>query len=131
MATSSGVSNQPSFGRNAVGRYGEDLACRRLQSVGMRILERNWRCRSGEIDIVADDAGTLVVCEVKTRRHTGFGPPVEAVTAAKLRRLRSLAAQWLDAQSPAVRFIAMRIDVVAVELPTRGAARIEHLRGVE
>lgn len=121
----------PTTGRQAVGRYGEDLACRKLQSLGMQIIERNWRCRSGEIDIVAIDGGVLVVCEVKTRRQSAYGSPVEAVTSVKVRRLRVLAAQWLATHTPAHRFDDVRIDVIAVQIPTRGEAHIEHVIGVE
>lgn len=117
--------------RQAVGRYGEDLACRKLQNLGMQIVERNWRCRSGEIDIVAIDDGVLVVCEVKTRRQTAYGSPVEAVTSTKIRRLRMLAAQWLANNTPAAAFDDVRVDVIAVRIPPRGAAHIEHVIGVE
>src|SRR5690606_29473425 len=80
---------------DAVGRYGEDVAAAHLVAVGMRVLERNWRGTRGELDIVADDAGELVVVEVKTRRGSGFGHPAEAVTAPKLARIRRLTGQWL------------------------------------
>ncbi|MFJ9817903.1 YifB family Mg chelatase-like AAA ATPase [Streptomyces sp. NPDC101151] len=74
--------------RSGLGRYGEDLAARRLSEAGMTILERNWRCgRSGEIDIVARDGNALVVCEVKTRRGGAFQHPMAAVTPDKARRL--------------------------------------------
>ena len=83
--------------RKALGRYGEDLAARRLREAGMTVLERNWRCAEGEIDIVARDGDALVVCEVKTRaRGAGtFEHPMAAVTPAKAARLRRLAARWL------------------------------------
>ncbi len=113
---------------DAVGRYGEDVAARHLVGAGLAILARNWRCDLGEIDIVARDGDTLVVCEVKTRCGAAYGPPEEAVTPAKVRRLRRLAARWL-ADHP-VRPQAVRVDVVAVVRPRCGAARVEHLRGV-
>jgi putative endonuclease len=113
---------------DAVGEYGERLAERFLVGEGMTVLARRWRCRLGEIDIVAVDGGCLVVCEVKTRRSLLAGSPLEAVTPAKLARLRRLAAAWL-AQQP-VRFADVRVDVVAVVVPRRGAARLQHLRGV-
>ncbi len=113
---------------DAVGDYGERLAERLLVREGMTVLARRWRCRLGEIDIVAVDGACLVVCEVKTRRSVLAGSPLEAVTPAKLARLRRLAAAWL-AQHPE-RFPHVRIDVVAVVVPRRGAARVEHLRGV-
>ena len=115
--------------KDGVGRYGERLAARRLGETGMTVLETNWRCRAGEIDIVARDGDCLVVCEVKTRRSTRAGSAVEAVTPAKLARLRRLAGEWLRAH-PEQRPPSVRLDVVAVTLPARGAAHVQHLRGV-
>jgi putative endonuclease len=112
----------------ALGRYGEDVAASYLRSVGLEILERNWRCPAGEIDIVAQDGETLVVCEVKTRSGDAFGNPVEGVTPAKAARLRRLAALWLAARE--VRFPEIRVDVVGVLRGPRGPATVEHLRGV-
>ncbi|MGH3316438.1 MAG: YraN family protein [Nocardioidaceae bacterium] len=114
--------------RSALGRYGEDIATRHLVESGMVVLARNWRCPHGEIDVVARDGGTLVVCEVKTRRGLDYGTPLEAVTARKMVRLRRLASEWLDEAGldpPDV-----RIDVVSVLVRTQGAAVVEHLRGV-
>ena len=119
--------------RQALGRFGEDLACRYLVGLGYEILARNWRCTAGEIDIVAVDDGCLVVCEVKTRTSMAFGPPEEAVTWRKARRLRSLSRHWLAERAAcedAVRFPAIRVDVVAVSVPRRGAAVVNHLPGV-
>ncbi|MYV53024.1 YraN family protein [Streptomyces sp. SID3212] len=119
----------------ALGRYGEDLAVRRLAAAGMTVLARNWRCgRTGEIDIVArdEDAGggeVLVVCEVKTRRTDSFEHPMAAVTPVKADRLRRLAACWLErcgGPPPG----GVRIDLIGVVLPRRGAAVVEHARGV-
>jgi putative endonuclease len=116
--------------KDAVGQYGEDLAARYLRDAGFEIVERNWRCAHGEIDIVAWEprSATLVVCEVKTRRGLGYGSPFEAVTWRKLGRLRGLAAQWLREHdlTPA----EVRIDVVGVVRPYHGPAVVEHLEGV-
>ncbi|MDQ3423673.1 MAG: YraN family protein [Actinomycetota bacterium] len=114
--------------RSAVGRYGEDVAVRHLERAGMQIVERNWRCDLGEIDVVARDDGALVICEVKARRGLDYGTPLEAVTVRKLTRLRRLAARWVaeSAEHPA----SVRIDVVSVLVRRRGAAVVEHLRGV-
>lgn len=113
--------------KDGVGQYGERVATRYLQSVGFTVLDRNWRCRDGEIDIVARDEQTFVFCEVKTRRGLDFGPPVEAITPAKVRRLRTLALRWLaERQSP---YVDIRFDVVSVVAKRRGAAAVEHLRG--
>lgn len=114
--------------KDAVGRYGEGVAVRYLDRSGWTVLDRNWRGADGEIDIVALDGSVLVVVEVKTRRSDLFGHPAEAVTPVKLARLRRLAAQWLDAHE--VRPASIRIDVIAVRPSPRGAARVEHLRGV-
>jgi putative endonuclease len=114
--------------KDAVGRYGEDVAARHLAEQGYQVLHRNWRCELGEIDIVARDGDCLVVCEVKTRRSTTFGHPAEAVTAAKAARLRRLTARWLE--ETGLRPPQIRIDVVAVLRPAPGPAVVEHLRAV-
>jgi len=114
--------------KDTVGRYGEDVAARHLTQQGFVVLQRNWRCELGEIDIVARDGSCLVVCEVKTRRTSSCGSPVEAVTPRKAARLRRLAARWVvesGLHPPEV-----RIDVVSVLRPPRGAAVVEHLRAV-
>jgi len=113
--------------KDVVGRYGEDVAARHLVQSGLVVLERNWRCSIGEIDIVARDGDTLVVCEVKTRRGLGYGSPLEAVTARKLQRLRRLAAQWVREHE--VRPAAIRIDVVGVLATGSGPATVQHVRG--
>ncbi|WP_434597150.1 YraN family protein [Streptomyces sp. A5-4] len=113
----------------ALGRYGEELAVRRLTEVGMTVLERNWRCRAGEIDIVARDGDALVICEVKTRRAGPFEHPMEAVRQVKAQRLRHLAERWTHEHGgppPG----GVRIDLVGVVLPRRGAPVVEHARGV-
>jgi putative endonuclease len=118
--------------RSAVGRYGEDVAVRHLTGKGMQVLARNWRCDLGEIDVVARDCSTIVVCEVKTRRGLDYGTPLEAVTARKMVRLRRLADRWV-AESVADSCDHppdVRIDVVSVLLRRQGAAMVEHLRGV-
>ncbi|WP_455355623.1 YraN family protein [Streptomyces sp. SYSU K217416] len=115
--------------QRALGRYGEDLAARLLAEAGMTVLQRNWRCRAGEIDIVARDGDALVVCEVKTRRAGPFEHPMAAVTPVKAARLRRLAERWLqDHGGPPPG--GVRIDLVGVLLPRRGAPVVEHARGV-
>jgi len=115
--------------KDAVGRYGERVAARHVEASGLEVLERNWRGAGGELDLVARDGDVLVAIEVKTRRGTAFGHPAEAVTVAKLARIRRLTGQWL-AEHPAVRCREVRVDVVAVVLPRSGAAEVEHLVGV-
>lgn len=114
--------------RTAVGGYGEQIAARHLTEAGMEILDRNWRCELGEIDLVARDRDALVICEVKTRRGVGYGTPSEAVTARKVRRLRRLAVRWIEQSGR--RAPEVRIDVVSVLLAARGSALVEHVRGV-
>ena len=116
---------------NAVGAYGERLAARYLVESGMQILDRNWRCDQGEVDIVALDGTCLVIVEVKTRRSLVFGSPAEAVTAVKAARLRRLAGCWLAGHRSLVDSVSdIRIDVVGVLRPSRGPAQIEHLVAV-
>jgi len=115
--------------RTALGRFGEQVAAQHLQAEGLVVLDRNWRCDLGEIDIVARSGRVLVVAEVKTRRGTQFGHPWEAVTPAKAARLRRLAARWLA--DHAARPAEVRIDVVGVLVPRRrGGVVVEHLAGV-
>jgi putative endonuclease len=113
--------------RQRIGRRGEDLAARWITDRGWQVIDRNWRCPAGEIDLVARDRDHLVVIEVKTRTGTGCGHPAEAVTATKLHRLRRLAAHWLAAHDlhPA----SVRVDVLAVLMPPGGVPRIEWLAG--
>ena len=113
--------------RAELGRAGEDLAVQHLERAGLTVLDRNWRCREGELDVVARSGGTVVFVEVKTRRGTAFGAPEEAVTRAKARRLRLLACRWLVEHRPSGAD-ALRFDVVSV-LTRRGVApEVVHLR---
>jgi putative endonuclease len=109
-----------------LGSLGERIAAAYLTDSGLRLLDRNWRCREGELDIVAREGDALVFCEVKTRRGVGYGFPVEAVTFAKQRRLRVLAQRWLathDEHAPDLRF-----DVVGVLVRRTAPAVVTHLR---
>jgi putative endonuclease len=118
---------------HGLGAYGERMAARYLTDRGLDVLDRNWRCDLGEVDIVARDGGCLVVCEVKTRRSTTFGQPIEAVNFRKLARLRRLAAAWLAERrgsgEPVHGIAGVRVDVVGVLRPRRGPCRIEHVEG--
>ena len=109
-----------------LGRFGEQVAVSYLTDAGLRVLDRNWRCREGELDIVAREGSALVFCEVKTRRGVGFGHPVEAVTPAKQRRLRVLAQRWLAAHEEHAR--DLRFDVVGVLVRPSRPALVTHLR---
>ncbi|HEV7956506.1 MAG: YraN family protein [Microbacteriaceae bacterium] len=114
--------------KDELGRRGEELAAAFLAHGGYRIVARNWRCRQGEIDIVARRGDDLVFVEVKTRTSVSHGHPFEAITVRKLARLRRLAAAWCGANPG--RYAGIRIDVVAVIAPRNAPVSIEHLEGV-
>jgi putative endonuclease len=113
-------------GRLDLGASGEEAVADWYRAAGYEILARNWRCREGELDIVAAFGKTLVFCEVKTRRTTTFGTPAEAITMTKQRRLRTLAARWLAGRDGSNRpfYDEMRFDVAAV-MPAAGAWSVE------
>jgi putative endonuclease len=113
--------------KDAVGAYGERVAVRHLLDHGYTVLDRNWRCRTGEVDVVALRDGVVVFAEVKCRRSLAFGPPALAVTPLKAARLRVVAGEWLEAHGLAhgLASAPVRFDVVAVLRPARGAALVE------
>ena len=114
--------------KDDLGRRGEQLATSYLEGKRYVIIERNWRCPLGEIDIVASIGGTLAFVEVKTRSGVDFGHPFEAITVHKLARLRRLAGAWCEAHPG--RYDRIRIDAIAVIAPRSGPVSIEHLEGV-
>ncbi|HTP17553.1 MAG TPA: YraN family protein [Streptosporangiaceae bacterium] len=114
--------------KDELGLAGEQLAVEFLQQAGLRILDRNWRCADGEIDVVAAEQRVLVICEVKTRSGTRYGTPLEAVDRRKRTRLRRLAIRWLVAHG--VLFDQVRIDIVGVLKSPSGEFTIDHVRGV-
>ena len=116
--------------RAEIGALGEQLAADHLAALGLRILARNWRCRYGELDVIAADTttNTVVFVEVKTRSGDGFGGLAQAVTEQKARRLRRLAAMWLATQEQ--RWTAVRIDVIGVRIGRRRIPEISHLQGI-
>lgn len=109
-----------------LGAWGEARAEEYLRSLSMEILDRNWRHRLGEIDIVARLDHALIVVEVKTRRSRTFGSPIEAVTPSKLQRLRLLAGAWLAAH-PDIRVRDVRIDVIGIDVDP---FVLDHRKGV-
>ena len=120
------MGNGPADRRKALGRLGEDLACRHLEGEGFHIVERNWRTRQGEIDVVARRGDLIAFVEVKARRGEEYGEPEESVTPAKARRIRHVAAQYL---TQAYRSGEVRFDVIGVKF---GAGdRVIQLRHTE
>jgi putative endonuclease len=114
--------------KDALGRQGEELATAFLVDAGYTILDRNWRCSQGEIDVVAFDGAETAFVEVKTRSSVAFGHPLEAITTLKLARLRRLAAAWCQAHPGG--HDRIRIDAIAVIAPKFGTPQIEHLKRV-
>jgi putative endonuclease len=116
--------------KDAVGRFGEDLAAAYLIDAGLTILDRNWRCSDGELDIVAREAGAIVFVEVKTRSTVRYGDPAEAVTPAKVARIRRLAVQWLTERRAGGSDCRgeLRFDVVSVVRLAANGPDVRHLR---
>jgi putative endonuclease len=114
--------------KDILGRAGEQAAAEHLLSLGLRILDRNWRCAEGELDIIAAERRVLVVCEVKTRSDTRFGSPLEAISRAKRNRLRRLATRRVVAHG--VLFDEIRVDAIGVLKQPGGSFSVEHVRGV-
>jgi putative endonuclease len=119
---------KPPSRRSALGAYGETVAARHLVEQGMVVLDRNWRCELGEIDLVLRDGRVLVICEVKTRSSISHGSPVEGVTEQKAARLRRLAARWLADHR--LRPDDVRIDIVGVLLHAGAVCTLDHVKGV-
>lgn len=112
----------------ALGRWGEDEAARHLTALGWTVIDRNWRCPSGELDLVAREPdGTVVFVEVKTRSGRGYGDPLESVTWAKVRKLHDLALWWLREQNHPVRRV--RIDAIGL-VRDRDGIDLTHVRGI-
>lgn len=115
--------------RQKLGRWGEQLAAQRLESEGYVVLDRNWRCRRGEIDLVVQAGEVLVFVEVKTRRGRDYGTPEEAITRSKAKRLLELGQRYMLERD--IEDVEWRIDLVAVELDQQGKlVRFEHVPNV-
>jgi putative endonuclease len=116
--------------RTEIGALGERLAADHLVGTGLQVVARNWRCRYGELDVIAVDPSvdTVIFVEVKTRTGDGFGGWEQAVTPLKARRLRRLAGLWLAAQDR--RWSQVRIDVIGVRIGRQRTPELTHLQGV-
>ena len=114
--------------RRDLGDAGEELAARWYTEAGFTVVDRNWRCRDGELDLVVAGQGLVVFCEVKTRRGEQFGAPFEAVTATKQRRIRGLAARWLSEHSD-TRAAQLRFDVASITAPRGASPSIQVIAG--
>lgn len=95
-----------------IGARGEDIAAAWYEAHGYQVIDRNWRCRDGELDLVLRNGRQVVFCEVKHRSGLGFGTPAEAITRDKKQRIRHLAARWLTTAKP--RPAEIRFDVAAI-----------------
>jgi putative endonuclease len=118
--------------KDAVGRFGEQVATEHLQAAGLRVIARNWRCREGELDIIARDGSELVFVEVKTRSSLAFGSPAEALGRDKTARIRRLATRWIEADRAlggAGHWSSVRFDVVCVVRARSGTLDVQHLPG--
>lgn len=113
--------------KDDLGRRGEARAARHLSDHGYTVIDRNWRCPQGELDIIAVRGAELVVVEVKTRRGEGFGHPFEAIDQRKSARLWRLAVAWIAAHPAEARGRRLRLDAIAIVGPDPDSARLEHL----
>ena len=116
--------------KDAVGRFGERLAADHLVAAGLTIIATNWRCPSGEIDIIAQDGPVLVFVEVKTRSTLAFGDPAEAVGPAKAARIRALALRWIGERreaEPGEYWDQLRFDVISVLRRGADGPTVTHL----
>ena len=113
--------------RRALGERGEALAAQWYEAAGYEILDRNWRCRAGELDLILGRGRALVFCEVKTRSSKRFGAPIEAITREKSQRIRRLAALWLSESQ--LRGRDLRFDVASVMVERGCAPVIEIIEG--
>jgi len=115
--------------RHTLGVTGERLAAEHLERRGYRILERNYRTRWGELDLIAFDGATIAFCEVKSRRAGGAaGTPWEALSAGKRAQVRRIAARWLHERSSRPRAATLRFDAIGITFDRDGRLlRLEHL----
>jgi len=115
-----------------LGKYGEDRAADYFLNLGYEVIDRNWRCAEGEIDLITFKTGRFVFTEVKTRSGRGYGHPFEAITAQKVQRMRRLVALWCEQREKTGESVLgkkVRLDAISV-LVTNGKVAIEHLKQV-
>ncbi len=110
--------------RKQTGQQGEDIAALYLTQKGYKIVQRNWHCATGELDIVAQDGDSLIFVEVRTKRSHRFGTAAESITSAKQARLIKLAQTYL--QESKLLDCSWRIDVIAIQLES-GKPHIDHI----
>lgn len=122
------MSTAPRPHNQTLGAKGEALAERYLVSRGFQLLEKNWRCRYGELDLIMRDGDHIVAVEVKTRGGSGYGSPLEAITAQKASRLQRLLLEWVRTSN--YRKHKLRIDAVGIILRSGSAPSIDHLQGI-
>lgn len=116
--------------KDELGRAGEERAARYLTSLGYRVVDRNWRCAQGEIDIVAVLGRHLAIVEVKTRRSIAFGHPFEAIDDRKRRRLWALAHAWINEHPAAVGGRTVRLEAIGLIGADPATAALEHLTDI-
>lgn len=112
-----------------LGKIGEEIAANYLQELGYKILDRNWRFKRVELDIVARIGSTLVFCEVKTRRSNSHGVPSDAITQLKLQHIRTAALHWLSNHQSKQQGI--RFDAISVIYREGNPVAISHIKGIE
>lgn len=112
--------------RQALGAFGESAAMSYLQRQGYRLLERNWRCRLGEIDLIAQQGDQVVFVEVRTRRGDQYGPPEASLSSAKRKRLAALAYQYIADHGCETG--PWRIDLIAISVAHGQVRHLEHIR---
>ena len=114
--------------KRATGELGEDLAAHFLERSGLAVLERNYRCKAGEIDVIAQDGDELVFAEVRTRSGAAFGTPEESLTVRKRRKMAECAYSYLAERGAHGR--TWRVDLVAIELDRGRVVRVDHYKHV-
>jgi len=113
--------------RHILGAYGESLAAKFLEDLGYEVVERNWRCPQGELDLIARDKDAWVFVEVKTRRSTSANSGLEAIDEVKQQRMRRAIREWCRVRE--VSSLRLRIDAISVFI-TGSVIRFEHLKQV-